>query len=152
MKCKQCNKETDNPKFCSQSCAATFNNKGIVRNGKSRNYVCDCGEKKDHRAISCHSCKVKRTTEQALSKPISEWFLVDRDARVRYNQIRHWARRLMVERGIEKKCGCGYDKHVECCHIISIPDFPEDTPLGIVNGEDNLIYLCRNCHWEQHNT
>ena len=31
-KCKNCGKETLNPKFCSMSCSASFNNKGTVRN------------------------------------------------------------------------------------------------------------------------
>jgi predicted restriction endonuclease len=43
---------------------------------------------------------------------------------------------------------CGYDKHVEICHIRAINTFPDDTPVSVVSGIDNLIALCPNCHWE----
>lgn len=43
---------------------------------------------------------------------------------------------------------CGYDKHVEVCHIKSISSFPLDTYLSVINSPDNLRLLCPNCHWE----
>ena len=43
---------------------------------------------------------------------------------------------------------CGYDKHVECCHIKAVSDFPDTALLGEVNAPGNLVLLCRNCHWE----
>ena len=43
---------------------------------------------------------------------------------------------------------CGYDKHVELCHINDVADFSDDVPLSVVNSIDNIIQLCRNCHWE----
>lgn len=42
MFCITCNKENNNPKFCSRSCSATFNNKGIRRHGKSKNTCLQC--------------------------------------------------------------------------------------------------------------
>ncbi len=43
---------------------------------------------------------------------------------------------------------CGYDKHVEICHIKAVKDFPNTSTIGDINKEDNLILLCPNCHWE----
>jgi 5-methylcytosine-specific restriction endonuclease McrA len=43
---------------------------------------------------------------------------------------------------------CGYDKYIEVCHKRSLASFPDDTPISVVNSLDNLIGLCRNCHWE----
>ncbi len=43
---------------------------------------------------------------------------------------------------------CGYDKHVEICHIRAIGDFPDETPVSVVSGIENLVALCPNCHWE----
>jgi hypothetical protein len=43
---------------------------------------------------------------------------------------------------------CGYDRHVEICHIRPINSFPEDTPVAVVNDLSNLVALCPNCHWE----
>jgi predicted restriction endonuclease len=49
----------------------------------------------------------------------------------------------------ERKCEfCGYPRHVECCHIREIADFPNEATLGEVNAVDNLVLLCPNHHWE----
>lgn len=43
---------------------------------------------------------------------------------------------------------CGYSKHVELCHRRAVSDFPDSALLGEVNSPDNVVQLCRNCHWE----
>ena len=43
---------------------------------------------------------------------------------------------------------CGYDKHVELCHIKDIANFDDDSLLSEVNSRNNIIQLCPNCHWE----
>jgi len=49
----------------------------------------------------------------------------------------------------EKSCHvCGYSLHVDICHLRPVSDFPMYTVLSIVNSLDNLIALCKRCHWE----
>ncbi|MFZ8310550.1 HNH endonuclease [Staphylococcus aureus] len=43
---------------------------------------------------------------------------------------------------------CGYAKHYEVCHIKAINQFDSNTRLSEVNDINNLVALCRNCHWE----
>jgi predicted restriction endonuclease len=43
---------------------------------------------------------------------------------------------------------CGYDKHVELAHLQAISEFPLETAVREVNHPDNVLVLCRNCHWE----
>lgn len=43
---------------------------------------------------------------------------------------------------------CGYNKHVETCHIQDIGSFDTDTLIKEVNVPENLALLCPNCHWE----
>lgn len=44
---------------------------------------------------------------------------------------------------------CSYSIHVELCHIKSISSFTDDSVKLIeINGEDNLLVLCKNHHWE----
>lgn len=69
----------------------------------------------------------------------------------RYNKIRHQARTVAFNFYSEKKCKCGYDKHVEVCHIKAIKDFDIDAPINEINSIDNLELLCPNCHWEKDN-
>src|SRR5690606_31664279 len=49
----------------------------------------------------------------------------------------------------KKPCAnCGYNKHVELCHIKPIRSFDENSKICEVNSVNNVIQLCRNCHWE----
>ncbi len=43
---------------------------------------------------------------------------------------------------------CGYDKHVEVCHIKAISTYEMNTLLSVINDRKNLVLLCPNCHWE----
>lgn len=65
----------------------------------------------------------------------------------RYNLIRKHAKRQTSHR--QQKCeNCGYDRHVETCHIKPINEFSENDLLSVVNAESNLKLFCPNCHWE----
>jgi hypothetical protein len=70
----------------------------------------------------------------------------------RYTKIRR-AARTVINNAIhpnDRKCSkCGYDKHIEVCHIKSIKDFDLETPISVINSLDNLMLLCPNCHWEK---
>lgn len=43
---------------------------------------------------------------------------------------------------------CGYNLHVDICHIKPVSAFPEDATLFEVNAADNLVALDKRCHWE----
>ncbi len=158
MNCVQCNKETKNPRFCSRSCNAIYNNKLPGRKRLTTTKKC---QKCDNLALSS---KVKyclehqsfyRSHQEYKSKTLGEyqrmlsvkgkhpsWL----NAHVR-NFNRVWNKKM-----IQLPCAsCGYDKHVELCHKKSISSFPEDTLLGEVNHPSNILQLCRNCHWEYDN-
>ena len=63
--------------------------------------------------------------------------------------VRSRARTKMKQAGLLYCCmNCGYDKHVEVCHITPISAFSEDTMISEINSEENLMALCPNCHWE----
>lgn len=48
-----------------------------------------------------------------------------------------------------KPCqNCSYALHVELCHITAVSTFSEDTKISEINSPENLLGLCRNCHWE----
>lgn len=147
-KCKECNTETENPKFCSRSCSVTYNNRNRCRHRTLSKICPDCGGRKTSDAIRCHKCKVKHTIEKNMAKPISSFFRKKGHRSYRYDKIRQWAKKLSDYWEIPKKCFCGYDLHVELCHKVPISWFKDDTPMGIVNSEENLKYLCPNHHWE----
>lgn len=70
-------------------------------------------------------------------------------SRKTWQSARSTIRRDAEKRFSPKKCAiCGYDKHVEICHIKSVSSFSDDTPISEINSLGNLIGLCPNCHWE----
>ena len=69
-----------------------------------------------------------------------------------YELIRQHAHRMMRYYGKPQQCAiCGYDRHVEVCHIKSIADFSDNALLSEINSKANLVYLCPNHHWELDN-
>ena len=149
MSCLNCKKETDNPKFCSRSCSAQYTNK---RRSKDT-YRQPEG--------SCRVCGVAIRTRQTWcdehvpdykNKTVSEYrerdSVKDKHPSWRNSHIRLFNRNWNKDL-ITKPCAnCGYDKHVELCHIKAVSSFPNNALLSEVNHPDNNIQLCRNCHWE----
>lgn len=67
-KCLHCDNITNNPKFCSSSCAAKFNNTNrILKNpNKTKTGICSCGKevvvnvRASKKQIKCFACKKKK--------------------------------------------------------------------------------------------
>lgn len=146
-RCSSCGAETSNPKYCSRSCSARENNKTPKRT-KRKQYCYSCGEpietKGGTRRKYCDACFRKDTlSDETLGK-------IKEERRWQYNNsIRTHARSVVAKVGAARVCAiCGYDKHVEVCHIRSISDFSDDATISEINSLSNLILLCPNCHWE----
>lgn len=147
--------------FCSQSCAASLNNKGVQRNKPSLRecntcciqYTCD---KKHTSKTLCPSCSEERTREKTpeyiKKKTLGEYqnkISVKGKHRSWLNSaVRNFNRSW--NKGLTScPCQvCGYSAHVELCHIKPISDFDKSATLGDVNNPNNLLVLCRNHHWE----
>lgn len=170
VKCKNCMKEVNKPPsqikksksgnhFCSRSCASKVNNTGRQRNPPKERTCnrCDikyfispshqstrlCGVCAESRRESIDNIKNLTLKEYREKNSVKGKHRSWANVHVR-NFTRSWNRHLQG-----KSCeNCGYDKHTEFCHIIAVCDFPEDTQLKVVNSEENIAILCRNCHWE----
>lgn len=146
-KCLNCGEETRNPKFCSRSCAASFNNS---RPDVNRNRLTGRG--------ICLVCKIPVRVRRKYCdehKPIQLPRLGRKlDKSVNSNTgnssaIRAMARSIYRLSGRPAKCIlCGYYKHVDICHIKDVRSYPDGTLYEIINDQSNLIALCRNHHWE----
>lgn len=147
MNCLNCNRETSNPKFCSKSCAATYNNRIYLKRDRQRFYCQKCGKEARYRRQFCEQCN------PLLGQDLTQRTVADMRSLVDFHgRIRQIGRKLFFATSTPKACAiCGYDKHIEICHIKAIQDFPEDTPVSEVNNVNNLIALCPNCHWELDN-
>jgi hypothetical protein len=144
--CLQCQAPTKT-KFCSKSCAASFNNKKHPKRKPEHN----C--KKCHTPITCgkmycSTCSPKKTNRH--KKTLQEALYQNKNDRSnKYSYIRWHARKVYFSLNKNPSChNCGYDKHVEVCHIKAICNHDPKTTIEEVNRPENLIGLCPNCHWE----
>lgn len=143
MFCANCNTPTNNPKFCSQSCSASYTNRVSPKRRLGKHSCKICLKPIKAGRSYCQNCFGSKTKDLTLEEAIyrhlhrsSAFALVRSRARA-------------VFKGLPQVCQtCGYDKHVEVCHIKPIKDFPLTTRLSEINSPNNLLMLCPNCHWE----
>lgn len=144
-KCLECGKdipyEKRYNKFCSHGCSAKYNN---VRKIKKVRHCRNCGSVVDRFRVLCDNCKMTNAWKLTLG---------ELQSRAKYQcnaQIRNHGRIVFKNNkpNVTKCERCGYDKHIEICHIKDINKFSPDTPIMTINAIENLIGLCPNCHWE----
>lgn len=144
--CLNCGKETNNPKFCSRSCSTSFNNK---KKEKVKRYCEQCG------ALIGEGVNCRRKLCDKCNPSIVDWdeITIDELREKRQYLIHSRIRELSRKKASKElrfcKCAeCGYNKHVEVCHIKAISDFTDNTPIEKINDLSNLVGLCPNHHWE----
>jgi hypothetical protein len=153
--CLNCSKPTFNPKFCSKSCASSYNNSLV--NGRKcgrskKDKFCKCGViLKNYKRKKCDDClnliKINDGSLVSLQDVTKAMVLVDNTQK--YSRIRGLARTFAKKSGKLNSCHvCGYDKHVECAHIIPINSFNNGDKITKINNLNNLVGLCPNHHWE----
>lgn len=147
--CDHCGQPTENPRFCSRSCSATVVNKESPKRGKIKKCkTCSVLILSNH--TFCKSCWPDRTRNDWSLKT-----LADLQHKAKYQisaQVRILARQIYKKSKKPRQCFiCGYNNHIEICHIKAIKDFDLLTAISIINDIDNLIALCPNHHWELDN-
>ena len=131
MTCFNCGIDTTNPRFCSRSCSASYNNKIAPK------------RKKKDKVLKIRPSLSQTTKGELISKSTYKSNA--------YGLIRFHARKFVYQYK-DKICEkCGYEKHTEVCHLIPIKDFTDNTLISSINSLENLIILCPNCHWEHDN-
>jgi hypothetical protein len=126
-------------KFCNQSCSTTFNN---LSRGK---------KEKPPKVIKTPKIKNTRPKKFEYLNSLTKKELYN--LRGVYYKFRATIRRqahhnFMVSDKPKECLACGYDKHVEVCHIKSVSEFDDNTIVSEINHIDNLIGLCPTHHWE----
>lgn len=146
--CKHCGKsystKNKNSSFCSKACSITFNNKS---RGVDRSAIkCkECGSEFNRNSDFCStSC---RMTHQMKNITVGE--LAKYEDQNRYRAIRDRCSSYYKVVGRPSSCQrCGYSLFIENCHIRDIKDFSEWESVWECNRPENIVFLCKNCHWE----
>lgn len=153
--CVNCNKETKNPKFCSRSCAAIYNNKHaptVINNRRKKTKKCRvCSGLIYSFQTFCKGCRDSAYLITHPDTTLADVIYRKHHKSSAFSLVRRRARTIAKHQGWKACSKCGYDKHIEICHIKSISSFPETALVSEVNALDNLLPLCPNCHWEHDN-
>lgn len=99
---------------------------------------CKCGNAKTKSSKLCGFCY----RIAIFNTPIKKYeYKSKTNAASRWSRVRENARKVAQRCGFkEKAChNCGYDKHVEICHIKDISQFDENEKIGVVNNPNNLV-------------
>lgn len=147
-----CNESTTNPKYCSKSCSAKHTNV-LYPKKKTKKKCVDCGEPvKSYRHNRCSIHHEEYKSNKYQNKTIGEYrnkmSVKGKHPSWVHSHIRNFCRNWNKDLTEQPCAFCNYHLHVELCHIKPLSDFPDDTLLGEVNSKQNVIQLCRNCHWE----
>lgn len=130
----------DQRRFCTRSCAASFNNR--LRPRRRTSSCCDdCGEPKSRSSRQCHRCLRERFMSRTIGSLREEYSTAAFHAK-----IRGLAR--TAYKGPMVCAACGYGLHVDICHIRGVSDWPPEATLSEVNHISNLVALDKRCHWE----
>lgn len=156
MNCITCQKETNNPKFCSRTCSAITTNKTHPRRKLNKTCSkCSCVVKSyRHNLCVFHFEELNnnKTGNNTIEFYIKKNSIQGKHKSWKFVHIRSLARN-QHKHILKLPCAkCGYSKHVELAHIRAISSFPITTKIKEVNSADNVIQLCPNCHWELDNT
>lgn len=151
-----CNNLTANPKYCSKSCAAKHTNV-LFPKKKTKKKCVDCGQSVisyKHDRCKIHHQEYKKYKEDTLyqNKTLEEYrnklSVKGKHPSWLNSHIRIFCRSWNKPLTKLPCANCGYNLHVELCHIKDVSSFSETATLIEVNSKENVIQLCRNCHWE----
>lgn len=148
--CKNCGKpipfeERNRKDFCNHSCSASYNNKGICRNGNplpEHSYCLNCGKEINRGKKFCdHDCQF----EYQYKEYIKQWKENKVDGRKGMYDISSHIRRYFFEK---------YNSSCQICGWNKINPYTGKVPLQLHhidgdclnNKEENLQLLCPNCH------
>ena len=146
--CLYCGKEIvdgdSRKKFCNHSCAASYNNKGIVRNGKPHNRLClYCGKEllPYQRNFCCHEHQVLQKYEQYIER----WKKGEENGLKGKYDIASSVRRYIFEKN-EGKCECCGGSYINPHTNLSVLQIHHKDGDCTNNKEENLQLLCPTCH------
>ena len=133
MKCLNCQTETTNPKFCSQSCAATYNNKKFPKRSRPPRYCLNCKIKLTHGVKYCSNKCQQEYRYHNVSIP-----------KIKAGIAIRGARRFLIETYGEICSECGqkpkWNGKKLKLHLDHIDGHRTNNKI------ENLRLVCPNCH------
>ena len=154
--CLNCGKETINPKYCNNKCAASHTNLGRFHSEETKNKISNSlgglGENRNKKYSNCLNCgkdlkpkrkycNVKCQSEKRYKDNISDWFKKPDE----YTAPRYFMKVWLIKKYNNKCSRCGWSEK----HPVT-----GNTPLEMHhkdgnwknNHPNNIDLVCPNCH------
>lgn len=145
--------ETKTKKFCSRSCSANHNNRLPGRRKRRRKKKvgsCSrCGVETPRSDRKFCDCCWRQERHKPQGGQNGNKTKKEAGTRIIHHHARWIGKWILKEPRVCIRCG--YDLHVELCHIKGVAEFSDDALLSEINAPENLLFLCSNCHWEMDN-
>lgn len=154
VKCLNCGKEFEVPigwkghtnKFCSQSCAASYNNRKRGNKPLIKHLVCEyCGKdlynKQDGTRFCSRECQNKKEQEEYIAR----WKNGEETGIKGKYEISTRIRQYLLEKHNCKCEKCGWGEENPVTHKVPLQIHHIDGDC-LNNKEENLQLLCPNCH------
>lgn len=134
--------------YCSVSCA----NKHKPRRKPTKSCK-HCGKIINSRTTYCSNiCKYMSSSNRQKIYPTTtkhDAIIMSAPTRSKYATIRSNSRKLYKLTHPLNCCECcGRNGHIDVCHIKPISSFSDKALVSEINSQNNLIGLCKNCHWD----
>ena len=111
----------------------------------------ECGASIYRESSSCRSCLHRKRNDISLMMTLGRYrdsvSVKGKHPSWTHAAVRDLARYMHRDKMVACM-NCGYGKHVEVCHVIPLSAWPDTATIAEVNSTDNILILCRNCHWE----
>jgi hypothetical protein len=136
--CACCGTETANPTYCSRSCAATMNNRGVRRNGAAPGDCRQCGTRLTNRVSSY--CSLACYQDGMAEQRIRRWLATGLPGRQSlHGAIREW---IMIEQN--GGCAiCGREPVWNGATLVFVLDHIDGD--GTNHVRSNVRMICPNC-------
>lgn len=136
--CLNCGSATQNPKFCSLSCSAKSNNKGVRRHGKPRSRCKHCGNRTKGALTSycSNACQIIYQ-EQAL---VERWLLTNNFTR---RQVPTYVKKYLLHSQDYLCAICHCETSWNDKPLVFICDHIDGNSQN--NSRVNLRMVCPNC-------
>ena len=146
--CLYCGKEIiggdSRKKFCNHSCSASYNNKGVVRNGEEKNKQClYCGEMLG--TYQKKFCCVEHQNLFKYDEYIKRWKSGEENGLKGKYDIAAPVRRYVFEKN-NNKCECCGKSYINPYTGLSVLQIHHIDGDCTNNREENLQLLCPTCH------
>lgn len=149
--------ETKRKKFCNRSCSARYSNRDrdqspTVRECRLCHKPFTVNRMRNGVLSKSQLCRECKRIDTISNLTLAELFEKRKNWQSARTGVRNHAWLTYERSGRPMVCAvCGYDKHIDVCHVAAVSDFAKTTLIRDVNCIDNLIALCPNHHWEYDN-